>query len=101
MRHVLRPPLAPGSLAVGMAVGTPAATLVTVAGPAQRLPAPLAGTFTRAVDLPPIAAPADPHLLRAALAVEQPEVLAHRAPTRVWTTPWARGIKAQRPRRYG
>ena len=94
MRHFLRPPLSPRTLPSSMAVGTPLATLVALARPAQRLAAPLVGTLARAVDLPPIAPPADPHLARAALAVEESEVLAHREPSRVWTTPWVRGIKA-------
>ena len=59
---------------------------------------PAAWVVQDSVDLAPIATPADPHLARAARAVEESEVLAHRGePTRVRTKPWVRGIKTQRP----
>ena len=104
MRHVLldvafsRPP---PPLSGGMPDGTSVACMIACAGtPAGVMPAKR-GTCPRTVDLSPIAATADMHLLTAVRAHVQSvrfdglHGAAH--PGKHWTTPCREGIKARRP----
>ena len=72
MRHFLRSALTIGSLPGGMLARPLERSLVTRAGPLERLPTPDRSTLTPAVDLSVIAPPADPNLPMATHAVEEP-----------------------------
>jgi len=70
MRHFLGPPAPPGPLAGGMQPGTAPGPLVAGPGSTQRFPTLDPGTIRRAVDVSVITAPADRHLLPAALTLK-------------------------------
>lgn len=72
MRHFLRAADTVGVLAGGVPAGSDTRPLVARPGPPQRLTPAQRRAGTAAVGLPVIAPPADPHLLVAARAVEEP-----------------------------
>ena len=73
MRHFLRSAYPPGVLPGGVTPCSSTRALIARGGPPARLTAPYLRTPVRAIEVAAVTARTDPHLLRAALAVVEPE----------------------------